>query len=495
LKRTIETAIAISAIAFAAGCKRDLCTSASPAIMIELDVSDPGLRASIRSLEVTLAFNDHRFRRQYSISDQLSGGSTTIFVALDPPPSMRTAITVGVRGWASDDGSGATIVETTTDTTIEADACNAWSVALQPNASDAGLQDAGLEHADGGVEEAGPDAEAPDIDSGSTVEDASPIDATDSGSMPIDAAAMDAAPPDAAIVGPIHRAITIDNTANPATLTSYVVEVVFDTASPIRAGHLQADGRDLRFWDSDGVTPLPYWIGSGIDTATTSLWVKVPSITGGGTKTIALSYRDPMATAATNGGATFLYYADFDSASLGNDGSQDGLTPVAGLWSVVSGGYRGNGYEEAGTASRQSVFESSSFSDVAVSVRIRLPSTVSSGVNGLYVRAGDVDDVYFFGPFQATSLTFGKYSAGVYASLSEIVTAVQQETWHEITLAASGATFRGYLDRSLVIMTTDSTFASGKVGLRTWGTAARFDELRVRPFSAPEPRAIVGPEY
>jgi alpha-tubulin suppressor-like RCC1 family protein len=105
-----------------------------------------------------------------------------------------------------------------------------------------------------------------------------------------------------------RKPITIDNTRNSNTLSNYQVLVTLDTASLISAGKMRSDCGDIRFTDSDAQTQLSYWIESGCNSATTKIWVKVPSIPGSSTKTIYVYYGNPSATSQSNGYSTFLAF-------------------------------------------------------------------------------------------------------------------------------------------------------------------------------------------
>jgi len=64
---------------------------------------------------------------------------------------------------------------------------------------------------------------------------------------------------------------------------------------------MRSDCGDIRFTDSDATTLLNYWIESGCNSASTKIWVKVPSIPASSTKTIYVYYGNPSATSASNG--------------------------------------------------------------------------------------------------------------------------------------------------------------------------------------------------
>ncbi|MGB9833122.1 MAG: DUF2341 domain-containing protein, partial [Caldisericum exile] len=99
---------------------------------------------------------------------------------------------------------------------------------------------------------------------------------------------------------PYRKPIIVDNSSNANALTNYQVLITLDTASLISAGKMRSDGGDIRFTDSDGTTLIDYWVESGINTANTKIWVKVPSIPASSTKTIYVYYGNPSASSASN---------------------------------------------------------------------------------------------------------------------------------------------------------------------------------------------------
>ena len=112
------------------------------------------------------------------------------------------------------------------------------------------------------------------------------------------------------------------NISSSSALTDYQVLVTVDTASLILAGKMKADGGDIRFTDSDGTTLLNYWIESGINTASTKIWVQVPSVPTGET-------------------TIYMYYGNLTAASdsdYDNTFTKDyGETGLAGLWHFDDG--------------------------------------------------------------------------------------------------------------------------------------------------------------
>ncbi len=102
--------------------------------------------------------------------------------------------------------------------------------------------------------------------------------------------------------------------ATNVTLVDFQVSLTVDTRSLVTAGKMNSDGSDIRFYDSDDITSLPYWIESGMNTTTTKIWVRVPSIAAPSSK-IYMYYGLSSAGAVTSGSMTFDFFDDFDTLS------------------------------------------------------------------------------------------------------------------------------------------------------------------------------------
>jgi hypothetical protein len=105
-----------------------------------------------------------------------------------------------------------------------------------------------------------------------------------------------------------RKPVTItENSGN--DLTNHQVNLTIDTQSLINDNKLQGDCDDIRFALYNG-TELSYWIESGCNTASTIVWVKVPSITDSSTATIYFYYDNPSASAGSNLTATMDAYTE-----------------------------------------------------------------------------------------------------------------------------------------------------------------------------------------
>ncbi len=114
-----------------------------------------------------------------------------------------------------------------------------------------------------------------------------------------------------------RRPIIIDNTQNTSTLTDYQILVNFNTQELIQNNKMRSDCGDIRFTDSDGSSQLNYWLGSGCNTQTTKIFVKVPSIPSSSLKTIYVYYGNNNATSQSNpNNMGFYFFDDFEDGVI-----------------------------------------------------------------------------------------------------------------------------------------------------------------------------------
>ncbi len=107
-------------------------------------------------------------------------------------------------------------------------------------------------------------------------------------------------------VGWAHRSAIQVTERSGQALAGYQVPLTIDTATPIAAGQMKADGSDIRFYaDCTYSTELPYWIESGIGTATTRIWVRVDALPANAATALYMVYGNAAATAVSNLFTTF----------------------------------------------------------------------------------------------------------------------------------------------------------------------------------------------
>jgi hypothetical protein len=132
-----------------------------------------------------------------------------------------------------------------------------------------------------------------------------------------------------------RKTITIDNTANSQSLTDYTILTTVDTASLMAQGKMNAHGGDIRFIADNN--ELNFWVESGMDTNSTRIWVKVPSIPASSTKTIYMYYGNPNHKVPQGSGAkTFAMFDDF--GGRGWEEFKYSGNPVMGPGSPAGGG-------------------------------------------------------------------------------------------------------------------------------------------------------------
>ncbi|PKM97916.1 MAG: hypothetical protein CVU79_05945 [Elusimicrobia bacterium HGW-Elusimicrobia-3] len=128
-----------------------------------------------------------------------------------------------------------------------------------------------------------------------------------------------------------RRQLTVDS-ANPAGLAGYAVAVTVNTQAAIAAGRMKADGSDIRFTTAAvaGYSPsLPYYIESGLNTASTKIWVKHPLVSPG-SNPLYLYSGNAAAAAASSLPGTFVMGDNFDAAN--------GSAPSGANWVTIESG-------------------------------------------------------------------------------------------------------------------------------------------------------------
>jgi hypothetical protein len=283
-----------------------------------------------------------------------------------------------------------------------------------------------------------------------------------------------------------RRAVTINNTANPNTLTNYQVLVTVDTASLISAGKMQSDCRDIRFTDSDGVTLLSYWIESGCNTTSTKIWVKVPSIPGSSTKTIYMYYGNPDATSASSGIDTFDDFDDFLTNTLAN------YVQIDPGWSIDT---RPPGYLRSPSSGEGFIAKPKSLArSYALRARVYM-STSDLAVGFIWGTAGgSARSVSGYSANYFTTAGFSRlrrYVSGSFTDLAPLP--VISSGWHiiEVRVTSTNITVirNGVVD-ARVVDTYFSTLSG--VGFRQKAASTyAVDWWALRKYSEPEPTAIV----
>lgn len=105
-----------------------------------------------------------------------------------------------------------------------------------------------------------------------------------------------------------RKSVTITGSVGAGVLYQVNLTVVYDS-------DMQADFDDLRFTDDDGVTELDYWIESYVASTSAIVWVEVAD-TLSSSAVIYMYYGNSGVSTTSDGDATFLFFDDFNDASL-----------------------------------------------------------------------------------------------------------------------------------------------------------------------------------
>jgi hypothetical protein len=122
-------------------------------------------------------------------------------------------------------------------------------------------------------------------------------------------------------------------------LSNYLVKVVFNP-STLKCSYgllnFTPTPSDIRFADTDGKTPLPYWIESWNSTNAV-VWVQIPSLQANSNKTIFMYWGNPLATSRSNPNI-FTFFYNFSNVNGPSDLSPTwGILPVnTTSWSITS---------------------------------------------------------------------------------------------------------------------------------------------------------------
>ncbi|GEM_PF-1089883 len=293
-----------------------------------------------------------------------------------------------------------------------------------------------------------------------------------------------------------RSAVTITN-SNSTTLTNFQVKVQLGSSFDFTKA--LANGADIRFTASDGLTVIPFWIESWNSTSAV-LWVNVPSIPTSGT-TIFMYYGNPAATTASNGPATFMFFDDFSGGTI--DSSK--WVSAGGTWSVISDTNE-NGVNASvahgATTNRQVLYSTWTGTDYVADV---FGKQTAGRVWGLGVRATNNSNLYTLNLYDDLN---GGTNLYVYSWVNDSggnATAtlgggnagtVTGNNWYRLTAKVHGNGIDILANNVPVTSVTDSTNALTSGGVALYGeagTTAEFENVIVRQYAATDPATSVGP--
>jgi hypothetical protein len=271
--------------------------------------------------------------------------------------------------------------------------------------------------------------------------------------------------------------------------TLYQVKVTVHYASGVDSagdvylgGKCRTDFGDVRWCSSDGRTQLDYWIESKTDGDNAVFWVEVADDLSTNPATIYIYYGKADATTTSNGDNTFLFFDDFNV-----DLSK--WTVVSGTWTIS------NGELVSATTDDDQIRSADTYGNFA---DIRIRSKYRNIQNDVFYLcmarwSGSGD---FYGYQAETNVGATEYWMDMWkrvgGSWTELGThaVVSDSGNHIMEFLLSGSSLKGLRDGVQTHSVTDTTFTSGKVGIRRGDTATTpfyVDWFFVSKYVDPEP--------
>ena len=175
-----------------------------------------------------------------------------------------------------------------------------------------------------------------------------------------------------------------------------------------------------------------------------------------------------------------------------NDGSAyNWINDGSGTWSVTGGVYRMTGTQPQISTTRFSYYNAPQ-TDFIYEARVRKTQGNGNASMGLYFRSSngtENQNAYVFNIHSNGSFMFYKYVAGVYYMITDWTSnpAILSGLglWNTLRVEAQGSTFNLYCNDTLLGTYTDTSLATGAVGVKAYDTAGEtdtveFDDIRIK---------------
>jgi len=232
-------------------------------------------------------------------------------------------------------------------------------------------------------------------------------------------------------------------------LTDYQVLITVDTQEMVddHSPYVRADGSDIRFYDSDELTALSFWIEDDTMYSTaTRIWVKVPEVTVP-TKKIYMYYgsKETTVVSASDVTNTFIFGDDFLNATTFNNVKWN--TSAAGpVFSISSGTLKGI---NTGTTAASGRLQSQTrfTAPFVLESSVKVNAIPSSGLQTLGVYASSTDGLGLLCLPSGNPTRYNLRNDGVWAG--SVNTGSIFSGWHyeRVTAADSGNAVQIYLNR------------------------------------------------
>lgn len=296
-----------------------------------------------------------------------------------------------------------------------------------------------------------------------------------------------------------RKKVAISN-PNATSYSNLPVKIVVDYATG-----MQSDFDDLRFTDSSGTTTLPFWRESTSASASTTLWVKVPTLSASGSAVIYMYYNNSGASAADDGSGTFTFFEDFESGSLGSYSGSDVSLFTAGTTFNHNGIYglgASTGNAGAKTTNGGIYRTTSSYTGTDKTIRFfqYVDATQQDEPCTLFAVQGSAQnyavclDEYPTGQLSLAKNVTSNDGGGTMLASTSVTYATG---WYQVVIdwLSNLISVNVYDDTGTLFATatsSDSTYSSGGVGFSFWGQHGGWDFYSTRAYTASAPTYVFG---
>jgi parallel beta-helix repeat protein len=165
-----------------------------------------------------------------------------------------------------------------------------------------------------------------------------------------------------------------------------------------------------------------------------------------------------------------------------SDANAVGWNTYDGTWAVES--YQ---YSVEASAGAKSVASGTRFANFTYEADTMVSSAVSGANGGLIFRVSnpsigyDAYNGYYVGLYPGNDLVVLGKANGSWTQLTSAAMAITPDVTYRIKIVAIGTSLKVYVNDMVTPKLTysDSTYASGMIGLRTWGSHVHFDNIKV----------------
>ena len=275
-----------------------------------------------------------------------------------------------------------------------------------------------------------------------------------------------------------YRRVVACSTATAAN--DYQVRVDLTTTN-FNYAHCDTAGSDLRFEDSSTAASLSYWIQVWSNTATSTIWVKVPTL---GTTNFWFYHGKSGVPAGSSGTNTFIFFDDFD----------DGVIDTA-RWTKGGSMTEAGGNASGSTSATDYLLGKTRIPiDTRTRVRMKNHSAPNAGIArpGVLAANGNPWGTVGFG-WQDYS-DGNRYTDSYDTSVNQVSKGAYNTGWYDLEMTWQTGSVVFYVNGSPIQTNTTQVPVASRILYAQVDGNADYDLVYARRYVSSEPVASVGSE-